>query len=191
VTDTTENPTKLTITEALAEIATIVKRLAKRRELILPYLARQRMVADPLAERIDGGSPEFIRRERQAVRDLEARLVRLRTTVQAANVRETLTVDGDTRTLAEWLTWRREIQPGQASFLMTLRAKLEAVRREAAQKQVGLVNVAVQDQAKYADILVNLDEVSLAAEADHMEQVMGALDGALNLKNATTFIDVA
>jgi hypothetical protein len=182
----------LTVTEALAEIKTLGKRLEKRRENVFPYIVRQRAVTDPLIDDVQGGSPEFIRRERQAAKDLEERLVRLRVAIQAMNQRETISINGEERTIAAWLTWRKEILPGRREFIQKLRQKLERVRLEAAQKQVGVINVDASQQgsAKYLDLLVNISEADLAGEAEHLELVVGTLDGALSLKNATTVINI-
>ena len=51
----------ITITEALAEIKTISKRLEKKRESIFNFVGRQDGIRDPLEK--DGGSVEFIIRE--------------------------------------------------------------------------------------------------------------------------------
>src|SRR5579863_1653454 len=64
---------QLTITEALAEIKTINKRLESKRESVRNYIARDVRVRDPLEK--EGGSAEFIKRERQAIIDLEERIV--------------------------------------------------------------------------------------------------------------------
>lgn len=181
---------KLTVTEALAEIKTLGKRVEKRRENVMPYLFRQRGIVDPLEQDVEGGSPEFIRRERQGSADLEERLVALRTAIQALNQRETITIDGETRTIASWLTWRKEILPGRRSFLQGLRNKIEQVRREAGQKQIGVVNVDASAGAKYSDVIINLNEAELAREIEHLEHVVGTLDGQLSLKNATTVIEL-
>lgn len=54
-----------TITEALAEIPTIEKRIEKKSEFILNYLYRQSAVRDPHEK--DGGSSTLIHRELQAI----------------------------------------------------------------------------------------------------------------------------
>jgi hypothetical protein len=74
---------KITITEALAEIPTIVKRIDKKQEFILNFLYRQSAVRDPHEK--DGGSSELIKREMQAIDDLQARLVKIRSSIQLAN----------------------------------------------------------------------------------------------------------
>src|SRR5690348_16121509 len=109
----------LTITEALAEVKTIEKRIAKKRESIGQYLARQEKVKDPLAN--DGGSVDFIKREEQAVSDLEERLIAIRRAILAANTSTQVSVNGDTRSIQDWLTWRREVAPKQKDYLAKLR----------------------------------------------------------------------
>lgn len=182
--------TKLTVTEALAEIKTLQARIQKRRENIQPYLARQNAVTDPLARDMEGGSPAFIKRERQAAHDLEERLVKLRTAIQRLNLTETITIGKDTRTIAEWLTWRKEVMPGLRSFLATLRGALQKLRQEAKGRSVSVVNVEAPQAPGYQDVIVNINEVELAQEVEQLETIVGTLDGQLSLKNATTFIEV-
>ena len=64
------------VTEALAEIATIAKRLTKKQESILAYTARDDRGRDPLEKQ--GGSEAHVAAERQSFRDLNERLVALR-----------------------------------------------------------------------------------------------------------------
>lgn len=179
---------KLTVTEALAEIKTLQSRIQKRREAIQPYLARQAAVTDPLTKDIPGGSPEFIKRERQAARDLEERLVKLRTSIQRLNLTETITIGKDTRTIAEWLTWRKEVMPGLRTFLASIRGALQKLRGEARTRNVSVVNIEAPHE--YNDVIVNINEVELADDVEQLENIVGTLDGQLSLKNATTFIEV-
>src|ERR1035438_7251391 len=71
---------QLTITEALQEIKTIGKRLDKKRAAAAQYLARDARARDPLEK--DGGSAKFISEERQAIADLETRVISIRTHIQ-------------------------------------------------------------------------------------------------------------
>lgn len=180
---------KLTVTEALADIATLGKRIAKRRQGILPYLARQNSETDPITD-VKGGSVEFIKQERQAVRDLEERLIKLRMAIQQINQRETITIGTETRTIAEWLTWRKEILPERKRFLQSVNQGLLKLRNEAKSKQVGIVNVDSSQNPSRTDVLVNISESELVAEADLIENVEGTLDGQLSLKNATMVIEI-
>src|SRR6185312_10013036 len=116
----------ITITEALAEIKTIGKRIESKRAAIQPYLARQDGVRDPLEK--DGGSAKYIAQERQAIGDLTDRVIALRRGIQKANDTTTVTINGKSRTISEWLTWRRDIAPGEKQFLANLRAGLQNVR---------------------------------------------------------------
>src|SRR6266568_588224 len=178
----------LTITEALAEVKTIDKRLAKKRETITQYLARQEYFKDPIVA--EGGSAAYIKAEEQAMGDLEDRLIAIRRAILAANAATLVTVNGDTRSLQDWLTWRREVAPKRGTYLNGLRVRIEQVRREALAKGVAVVSaVAVAGTApKPQDVVVNIEEQALAQEIEHLEAVLGALDGQLSLKNATTVL---
>lgn len=183
------NETLLTITEALAEIKTIGKRIAKKRESIPSYLARVEAMKDPLEK--EGGSAEFIQRELQSIRDLEERIVSLRRAIAHANATTELSVNGDTRSIADWLTWRREVAPQQQQFVSTLRGHVENLRKQAQQKSVGFVTASAQvnvGETKPEDIIVNVSEGDLLTQQDHLQEVLGTLDGLLSLKNATTAV---
>src|SRR5277367_6394116 len=99
----------VTITEALAELKTIDKRIQKKREFVLGYLLRQEMFKDPLER--DGGSVSAIKREMQSIRDLEERKIGIRRAIQQANERTNVTVGKQTRSIADWLVWKREVAP--------------------------------------------------------------------------------
>jgi len=93
---------KTTITEALAEIPTITKRIQKKQEFILNYLYRSSSVRDPHEK--DGGAQLLISREIQAINDLQYRIVSIRAAIQEANRNNTITIGNTTKTIADWLT---------------------------------------------------------------------------------------
>jgi hypothetical protein len=177
----------ITITEALAELKTIQKRIEKKREYVMSYLVRQDGIKDPLEK--DGGSVEVLRRERQAVADLETRHVAIRTAIQKMNQATSITIADTTKTIAEWLTWRKEIANGAQSFVNKLRQSIQANRNAAVQKG-WQPRAATETAQQPTDLLINADEAALAAEAEHYETVLGTLDGQLSLKNATVTIDL-
>ncbi len=177
----------MTITEALAEIKTLGKRITAKRQFIGQYLARQEALKDPLVN--EGGSPETLKRERQAISDLETRIVKIRTTIQSSNLMSMLTVGNSTRTVAEWLTWRKEIAPGTQGFLRQLSSSIEGARKQALAKGISVVTVAANAQAP-SDLIVNIDEKQLGADIEALETTLGGLDGQLSLKNATTTITI-
>lgn len=169
----------VTITEALAEIKTIVKRLEKKRAFVLAHVTRDDKLKDPLENA--GGSATILKQERQSIDDLEARVVRLRNAINVSNQSTTLTVANDTRPVAEWLTWRREIMPTYRKFLVSLNNGIQNDRRDASYGRL---------EADQPDMVVNIDERALGEEAEKLEEILGSLDGQLSLLNATTSIEV-
>lgn len=175
----------LTITEALAEIKTIGKRLDAKRAGIMPFLARQDAVRDPLEK--DGGSLSFIASERQAIGDLNTRIIALRRGIQHANDVTIITIGGMSRTISEWLTWRREVAPGEQKFLSGLRAQLNGLRDNMKRQGAAVLAPGATAQAP-TDVIVNISESDLASQIEALEETLGVLDGQLSLKNATTTI---
>lgn len=177
----------LTITEALAELKTIQKRIEKKREYVGAFLARQDGVKDPLEK--DGGSAVVVARERQAISDLETRIVAIRTSIQKVNQATPITIEGITKTIAEWLTWRKEVAPGAQTFVGRLRGSIQSIRQKALQSGNAVV-VPGQTAAQPADVVISVDESELAKLAEEYELILGTLDGQLSLKNATVMVEV-
>ena len=164
---------------------TIAKRIEKKQQFVNEYLFRQERFKDPLEKQ--GGSVSSIRAERQAIGDLRERLVAIRRAIARANMDTTITVGEMTRSIADWLVWRREVAPGIQNHLNVLRQGIQKVRNEARQK--GL-SVTAGESSRPDDVIVNVDEQALAKEAEDLETVLGELDGQLSLKNATVVIEV-
>jgi hypothetical protein len=183
--------TGITITEALAEIKTIGKRIGKKRNYIAQHLARQEIVRDPLESA--GGSRKVIAAERQAVDDLEARVVELRRGISLANDNTHVTINGTSRSISEWLTWRRDVAPGRKAWLESVQQALKSMRDDVARKG-GTVSVGTltrtDGEPKSSDVVVNVDEHALATEIEQLEDTLGQLDGQLSLKNATVTLDL-
>jgi len=177
---------KITVTEALAEVRTIEKRLAKKRQFVVAYLFRQEALKDPLAK--EGGTPDVISRELQSINDLEDRRIALRKAITESNLVTKVTVGGLTRPVGDWLVWRREVAPQTSQFLSTLSRHINDIRMEAQRK--GVVTVAAGAEARPDDVIINLDEMMLAEEIERLEEILGTLDGALSLSNATTFVEI-
>ncbi|HEX8851189.1 MAG TPA: hypothetical protein VF761_16810 [Gemmatimonadaceae bacterium] len=177
-------PTTTTITEALAEVKLIGKKIGKKQEFILTYLLRGAMVKDPLEK--DGGSETIVAREMQAIRDLEERVVKIRTAIAHANATAQLTIGTTTRTVSEWLTWRRDVAPIEKKLLGDIVARVNAAREQARRATGKLTSDAAA--AEPSDILVNLSEVEIQTRVEAIEEVLGRLDGLLSLHNARTTI---
>ncbi len=175
----------MTVTEALGEIKTISARIGKKREAIMRYFARDGRLRDPLEA--DGGSAEYVRRERQAVADLEERVVTIRSAIQSVNLATGLTVGGKTRSVAAWLNWRRDVSSGAKGFLSQMANQLNNIRQQAPRQGQ---TVSEKDTGSPNEIVVAVKEMDLAREVEEAEAVLGSLDGKLSLINATTMIEV-
>lgn len=179
--------TPITITEALAELNTISKRLQKKREYVLTYLLRPESLKDPLSKE-EGGSVGVLSREMQSFKDLTKRHLAIRQAIQRKNHEVEITIGKLTMSIAEWLTWRKEVAPTVTSFMVGLKQKIDASRAAALRQGGGVVQAGVE--AKPTDIVVNLDERELNETLEEMDEVLGTLDGKLSLVNATTTIEV-
>lgn len=177
----------ITITEGLAELNTIQKRVQKKQEFINGNLARMEGLKDPLATQ--GGSAEVIRRELQSIEDLLLRHLAIRLAIQQVNQATQLTVCGVTRTVASWLTWRKEAAPTQQSMVQKFIGTLDNIRRNAQRSGNTVVTAGAAD-VKPTDLMVNIDEAMLAEKAEKLEEILGTLDGKLSLINATTNINI-
>lgn len=179
---------KMTITEALADIKTTLARITKKQEGLMTFLARDSRIKDPVPE-ADGGSREYVRRERQAIGDMEKRVVRIRTAIQASNVSTLLVVLGVEMSVASWLNWRREIAEGQQKFLQRIVTHLAAQKSQAIRQGQGIKAEEVGPSTQ-GDLIVHVDERQVQQEIDTVTNVLGTLDGKLSLFNATTTIEV-
>lgn len=178
---------QLTITEALAEIKTIGKRLDKKQQFLATYLARSRGIVDPLEK--DGGSAAAIERELQAIRDLQGRIVTLREAINRANVATSITILDVTHTISEWIVWRREVAPMQAKLFQSLINAIARVRDEARKHGASIIKT-LEGEGQQTDVLINVDEGWLASANEKLEEILGTLDGQLSLKNATTMVEL-
>jgi hypothetical protein len=176
---------KTTVTEGLAEILTISKRLETRRANCGQYLMRDARLKDPLES--DGGSQKYVTEERQAVKDLEERIVQIRTAIQKSNLSTYLKIQGIDRPVQAWLNWRREVSPGQKLFLANLRRGIDQGRKDVQSKGMKLKEGSVGDSG---DVLVALNEKDLNEEIEKLDLILGELDGKLSLTNALTTIEV-
>jgi hypothetical protein len=179
---------QLTITEALAEIKTINKRLEKKRNAIGSNVGRDAMLKDPFESQ--GGSVNYVASQRQSMKDLEKRIVDIRTAIQKVNLTTSLTLHGKTQTIAEWLTWRREVSPMSKSFLSQLSAGLQNVRNKVQAKGGKMLNPTEAESGKTGDVIAHLDEKALLTDIETTESILGELDGKLSLLNATTVLPI-
>lgn len=175
----------MTITEALAEIKTISKRIQSKREFVRTYMVRLESLKDPFEDK--EGSKQVIKNEMQAIADLEQRVVDLRCEINFVNDTTQIEVEGVKRTIAAWIIWRREVAPGRERFINDIRLKLDNARNQLRGQPIYLNK---GQEEKPQDMVVNVDEAALAKEAEQLKNILGQLDGQLSLKNATTMIKI-
>jgi hypothetical protein len=175
----------LTITEGLAEIKTLKARIEKKRQGIGPYIVRPAQMRDPMEK--DGGTVQWIARELQSIKDMEERIVLIRTMIQHVNLATKIRIGSQIKSIAEWLTWRREIQGEGAKFMRDMQATLARVRQN---PQYQGRAIRPEGEAGPQDIIAHVDEAELAKSYDEYMETIGALDGRLSLANATTTIEV-
>lgn len=175
----------MTITEALAEIKTVLKRIQSKREYVTTYLVRIESLKDPLEK--DGGSAKMIEQEMQAIKDLEQRVVDLRREINFVNDTTLVEIEGMKRSIAAWIIWRRDIAPQRERFINNLRLKLDTGRN---QLRVQPMYMNKEEKDKPLDMIVNVDEAALNKEAEQIKNILGQLDGQLSLKNATVMINI-
>lgn len=178
----------ITITEALAEVKTIGKRIETKQSQLRSFLFRDSRMKDPMEK--DGGSEEFIKRERQAIADLQKRIIELRLAVQRANMTTVLALNGTAMTVYEWLIWRREVAPHLQVQLASMWNDLQGARTSAQRAGINVVaaSAAVQGNSEAREVIVNVNEQELARQREEVEKALGELDGRLSLLNATTMI---
>lgn len=166
----------ITISEALADIKTLNARLDKKEEFIAEHLMRAKEAKDPLEAQ--GGQVAAIVLQRTAMLALQQRIVTIRLAVQHANLTTPLTVLGVTKSMAEWLVWRRDVVPKERLFLTEIKQAVNRVRHDMLRTRSS------------REIVVNLDEQALSDAIEHLERTLGELDGQLSLKNATVMVEI-
>ena len=179
---------KITITEGLAEMKTIDKRVEKKREFIMAFLVRQLGLVDPHAK--EGGSEKLLTEAVQSIKDLLHRKLTIRMAMNRANDATSLIIEGTILSLAEWLVWRREVAPAIEKLNKGMVDRINTVRNEATRKGYQMVP-ADTASTQLTDIKVNINEKSLSDMLEKHDKILGELDGLLSLKNATTTIDIA
>jgi hypothetical protein len=176
---------KMTITEALAEVKLIEKKVEKKVAHVQANLVRYEHITDPYQK--EGGSQEVMRRELQAIADLDKRLVGIRGAIANANISNTLTIGEHARSIYDWITWKREIAEKRNKMYGDLSTTLKRfLDKEAAQPTVYKTDDAKVHLAK---IILNVDYAATQEKYEKDGSLLETLDGKLSLKNATTLVE--
>jgi hypothetical protein len=177
----------MTLTEAFAEIEAINRHLTLQHAFLLALAVRPANLRDSLAS--TGGSAAMVAQEMQSLKALEDHRLAVRRAVRAVAQSATITIGEQTRTIADWLEWRRKVAPGRRSLLRSMRESIQSARKQAQDWNYAQPegNVSVRP----IDIVVNVHEPDWARQSEFLEEALGSLDGQLSLKSATLTIDIA
>jgi ribosomal protein L7/L12 len=159
----------ISVSEALSEFVTLDQWLAKKQAFVLQHLSGEAALRDRFASQ--GGTTAVLARERQSIHEIEERKILLRRLIQRANEATEITFENVTRSIADWLAWKREVLTRHVQHL----------------EQVRLLLTAHRGQQK---ITVHLDERELLAELEKWSSFETWLTGQLSLRNATMTVDV-
>ena len=177
---------KITITEALQEVKTIDARIQKKKEFIFNFLFRQNNQRDPHEKY--GGSASLIAKERQSINDLLERKISIRNAINVANAENSITIRDQSRTISEWLVWKRDVAPTLKAVLNETAARLQSMRQDVSRKGLTITQNAPAEVT--LDVIVNVNESELAKQIENLEETLSTLDGQFSLKNATIKIEV-
>ena len=180
----------LTVTEGLAEIKLTHKKLASVTENARQYVVHPASQLDPLAK--SGGSTKYIKEQLDSLNGLSDYLVQLRSAIAASNMGTLFTIRGVTKTVQQWLEWKREAGPKKLEALHEILEKIQTSREDAARHAAisSARSSAVVQQATILPegVTVNLDESALLKEIQELEELLAVIDGQLNQVNAQTKI---
>lgn len=180
---------KITITEALAEIHLINKKIEKKKENIKRNLLTVSNIEDPFKN--DGGAKEYIKREKQGIEDLYKALVKIRSEISKANLENSITIGDETKTIFSWLTWKREVANDYNSFLKEAADLVtQSLERHLKQPQVYMRGEQKEKEIEIVKYSSNLDTAAWYKENEEKEDKLNKLDGLLSLKNATILIEI-
>jgi hypothetical protein len=181
--------TKMTITEALAEIKLINSKLEKKRVRVLDNLVRYSHQPDPFAHEA-GGSHGYLNAEVQSIAALEENIGKIRAAIMSANLLHTAEVMGKTKTIYEWLVWKRDVANNIKIFFLQVYVKskerIEYMRKNP--HTVGQPSAEVDPEL--SKVVPSLNYVEFSKKHEEVCDILSKLDGVLSLKNATIVVDV-
>ncbi len=174
----------ITITEALSEVNLIKKKIEDADTSIRTILVRPSHVPDMYINH--GGAPEMAKRTQQAVSDLRQRLVRIRSQISKANIENQITINGESKSIFDWLSWKREIYPGLEKSLKTQIEDLRSYQKRQADRPE--VWKDQEGKTQLVQFCYNVDLKTLEDQYSSLVDIFGKLDGQLSLRNATITI---
>jgi hypothetical protein len=180
--------TKMTITEALAEIKLINSKLEKKRARVLDNLIRVEQQEDPLKH--EGGSVAYLGSEVQSIEALEENIIKIRGAIMSANLLHVAEVMGKTKAIYEWLVWKREVVGMMQSFYQAIYTKTKERLEHAKKNPQVMAKPDSNVNPELAKLAPNLNYMEFSKKYEEVCDILSKLDGVLSLKNATIVIEV-
>jgi len=176
---------EITITEALSEINLINKKIEKKQNTVMTNLVRFEHSED-LFKKL-GGSEAFVATELQSIRDLRTRLVMIRSGIAKANQETSITVGKNTRSIFDWLAWRREVSTTELDFNKNVYNTVTTHQKDL-ENNPRVVKSEDGKPVELAKAHYHVDASAFLKESEYLVEVLEKLDGQLSLKNATVTI---
>jgi len=177
---------KMTITEALSEVNLIKKKIEKKAEFLKGNTARPEHLKDMFEA--DGGSLVKNGAEIQAVDDLYARLVKIRSAIAQANLANEITLNEKTMPIQDWLTWKREVATNVIGLTQAIHKSVKRTLDDAMTQPK--VYKDEQGNTHLLKVVPCFDYAGLIKKEENLTALLEQLDGKLSLKNATILVDV-
>lgn len=176
---------KLTITEALSELNLIKKKVDNKRKVVAGSLIKAKHEKDAF-ENV-GGIKQYITSELQSIDDLESRYLRIKGSIAKANIENSISINGFTKTIHDWLNWKRDLSDTQKKFVFNLysfpKGELDKLSK---QPQIYLDD---NKEKHLVEFEATIDYPSFLKKSEELNDTFDRLDGQLSLKNATIVVD--
>lgn len=174
---------KMTVTEALAEVKLVLKKIEKKKQTVAQNLVRIEHDKDPF-----GDTKLMVKSEIQSVQDLYKRLVSIRKAISKSNLETIVAIGNLTLSVTEWLTWKKEVyKPLNELYASTVSRSTELLKNASDRPQ--LYKKEPQDEAQLVKVVSNVDVAQLTKYQEEILEVNEKLDGLLSLKNATVMLE--
>lgn len=180
---------KMTITEALAEIKLIEKKIDKKKDMVYGNLCRFSPQPDPFEK--TGGAITTLNGEVQSCGDLWQRWIKIRSAIATVNLVHEITIEGHTKSIYEWLIWKREIAEKQIQFYKKIYMDTKMHIDANAKNPKLLQDPSIKDsKPQLVDLITYFNYPEYIKKEEHFSMVLDKLDGQLSLKNALITIEI-
>jgi seryl-tRNA synthetase len=131
---------------------------------------------------------QYLRSEIQSIEDLRKKWVKIRSAIAKANTDNTITIGSTTKSINEWLNWKREVAQEESKFAVSVHVRIKNAMDESVQKP----QVVKDDsgQVKICKLLANLEYPEFLKKSQEVDEILETLDGKLSLKNATIMVEI-